>query len=164
MPQLEQIDTYLGQAFWLVVTFALLYLVLWRAALPRITEVLTQRQERMDDDLHKAESLKKEAAGVLAAYEEAAARTRAEAQSILRESADAFAARAAARHEEIGRRIAEETAVSEGRIEAARAAALENVEAIAIEIAEAAAARLTGQAPDRQAVEAGVAAALTERR
>ena len=57
MPQLEQIDTYLGQVFWLAVTFALLYLVLWRAALPRITQVLTQRQERMDEDLQKAESL-----------------------------------------------------------------------------------------------------------
>ncbi len=164
MPQLEQIDTYLGQVFWLAVTFALLYLVLWRAALPRITRVLTQRQERMDEDLRKAEKLREEAAGVLAAYEEAAARARAEAQSILRESAEAFAARAAGRHEELGRRIAGEAAAGEGRIEAARAAALENVGAIAADLAEAATARLTGQAQDRQAVETGVAVALAERR
>ena len=164
MPQLEQIDTYLGQVFWLAVTFALLYLILWRAALPRITDVLTRRQERMDEDLRKAESLKEEAAGVLAAYEAATAKARAEAQAILRESADAFAARAAERHGEAGRRIAGETAASERRIEAARAAALENVEALAVEIAEAAAARLTGLTPDRRAVEANVAAARAERR
>ena len=164
MPQLEQIDTYLGQVFWLAVTFTLLYLVLWRAALPRITQVLTQRQERMDEDLQKAESLKEETAGILAAYEEASAKARAGAQTILREGADAFVARAEERHEELSRRIAEDTAASEGRIEAARAEALENVEAIATEIAEAAAARLTGRTPDRQAVEAGVSAAMEGQR
>ena len=163
MPQLEQINTYLGQVFWLVVTFGLLYLILWRSALPRIARVINERQERIDDDLQRAGALKEEAEGVLAAYEEATAKARAEAQTVLREAAAAFAAQAAERHEALGRRIAEQTAASEARIEAARTEALANVEAIATEIAEAAAARLTGEVPDRSATEASVAAVMGER-
>lgn len=163
MPQLEQINTYLGQVFWLVVTFGLLYLILWRSALPRISRVLGERQERIDEDLQKAVGLKEDAEGILAAYEEAAAKARAEAQVVLRESSAAFAALATERHEALSRRIAEETTASEGRIEAAHADALANVEAIATEIAEAASARLIGVAPDRSATEASVAAVMGER-
>ena len=42
MPQLEQIDTFISQAFWLAVTFCLLYLVLWRSALPKILGMFSE--------------------------------------------------------------------------------------------------------------------------
>lgn len=156
MPQLEQIDTYAGQVFWLAVTFVLLYLLLWRSALPRIARVLAARQDRIDDDLRKAGALRDEADRALRAYEEATAKARAEAQEILRAAADASAGRAAERGAESSRRIAGETAASEARIEAATAEALAGVREMAGEIAEAAAARLLGEAPDREAVEAAV--------
>ncbi len=62
MPQLEQFDTYLSQVVWLVISFAILYVVMWKAALPRVADVLQERQERIDDDLERAEKLKSEAA------------------------------------------------------------------------------------------------------
>jgi F-type H+-transporting ATPase subunit b len=40
MPQLEQISTFIGQIVWLVITFTILYFVLWRAAIPRIADIL----------------------------------------------------------------------------------------------------------------------------
>ena len=43
----------------------LLYLIMSRLVLPRIGEVLEERSERIADDLDKAESLKKEAEGVI---------------------------------------------------------------------------------------------------
>ena len=113
MPQLEQIDTYLSQVVWLVLTFGILYLILWRSALPRISQVLVTRQERIDGDLRKAAELKTEAETVLAAYEEAAAKARAEAQAILRESADRFAAEAAERNESLTAQLAGEAAAGE---------------------------------------------------
>ena len=51
MPQLEQIHTFLSQIFWLVITFGFLYLVLWKVALPRVSSILLERQERIDDDI-----------------------------------------------------------------------------------------------------------------
>ena len=69
MPQLEQIDTYLSQVIWLVISFAVLYVVMWKGALPRVADVLQERQERIDDDLDRAEKLKSEAEAALEAYE-----------------------------------------------------------------------------------------------
>lgn len=163
MPQLEQIDTYLSQVVWLVLTFGILYLVLWRSALPRISQVLVTRQERIDGDLRKAAELKAEAETVLAAYEEAAAKARAEAQAILRESADGFAAEAAARNEAVTAQLAEEAAAGEARIEEARDRAMADVESIATELAGLAAERLTGTATDRGAAETAVAQAIRDR-
>ncbi len=163
MPQLEQIDTYLSQVVWLVLTFGILYLVLWRSALPRISQVLVTRQERIDGDLRKAAELKAEAETVLAAYEEAAAKARAEAQTILRESADGFAAEAAARNEALTAELAEEAAAGEARIGEARDRAMADVESIAVELAGLAAERLTGTATDRSAAEAAVAQAMRDR-
>ena len=142
MPQLEQIGTYLGQVVWLIMTFSVLFLVLWKAALPRIADILQERQERIDDDLQKAEAVKKEAQSALEAYERTVADARAQAQAILRESSERFAVEAAARHEEIGKRLAEEAAAAETRIEAARDEALANVREVSGDVTRAAVSRL----------------------
>ena len=163
MPQLEQIDTYLSQVVWLVLTFGILYLVLWRSALPRISQILVTRQERIDGDLRKAAELKSEAETVLAAYEEAAAKARAEAQAILRDSAERFAAEAAERNDSLTAQLAEEAAAGEERIEAARVRAMADVESVAAELAGLAAERLTGTPADRAAAEVAVGQVMKER-
>ncbi len=144
MPQLAQIDTFLSQIIWLVISFAVLYVVMWKAALPRVADVLQERQERIDDDLERAEKLKTEAEAVLEAYEATVAKAQAEAQAILRAGADAFAAKAVARHDEVSARLARETDAAESRIDEAREEALANVRFVAGEVAQAAAAKLIG--------------------
>ena len=84
MPQLEQIHTFIGQIFWLFVTFGLLYIVLWKAALPRVSTILQERQERIDEDLRKAEEFKQEADEAIAAYEKLVADARSQAQTVIR--------------------------------------------------------------------------------
>ncbi len=163
MPQLEQISTYLSQVVWLVITFSLLFLVLWRTALPRIADILQERQERIDDDLQKAEALKKEAETILATYEATVAKARAEALAVLRESADRFADDAAARHDVLSKRLAEEAGSAEARIDAARQEALANVRAVAGDVAQAAAARLVDIEVSGGDAETAVSDALKER-
>ena len=53
LPQLD-FSTYPTQVFWLVVSFAILYLLMSQVAIPRISEVLEGRQERFANDLDKA--------------------------------------------------------------------------------------------------------------
>ncbi len=142
MPQLEQFDTYLSQVVWLVISFAVLYVVMWKVALPRVADVLQDRQERIDDDLERAEKLKTEAEAVLDAYQATVAKTQAKAQAILRAGADAFAADAASRHDAVSARLALQAAAAESRIEAAREEALANVVTVAGEVARAATVRL----------------------
>src|SRR3546814_10856843 len=81
LPQLDA-DTYPTQIFWLVVTFVILYLIMSKVALPRIAEVLEERQERVADDIETAERLRSEAAVVQSEYETAMAEARGKAQEI----------------------------------------------------------------------------------
>jgi F-type H+-transporting ATPase subunit b len=163
MPQLEQIDTYLSQVIWLVISFAILYVVMWKAALPRVADVLQERQERIDDDLDRAEKLKSEAEVALEAYEATVAKAHAEAQVILREGADAFATEATRQHGEMSARLAQEANAAEQRIEAAREEALGNVRSIASAAAQAAAGRLIGAEVSETDVDAAVERSLEER-
>ena len=163
MPQLEQFDTYISQIVWLIVTFGVLYLIMWKAALPRVADVLQERQERIDDDLRRAEDLKKEAQSILDSYEAAVAAARSQAQTVLRQSADSFAEEAAGRHETLRWRLAEETARAESRIDASRREALANVRSLATEVAQAATARLVELDVPQGEADAAVADALKER-
>ncbi|MEX2453310.1 MAG: F0F1 ATP synthase subunit B' [Rhodospirillaceae bacterium] len=163
MPQIDQMDTYLSQAFWLVVTFGFLYLVLWKAALPRVSTILMERQSRIDEDLHKAEELKKEADEAMAAYEKLAADARSQVQALLREANEQLASESAARHEALSDRIKADVAAAEARIDAARAAAVASIQAVAVEVAQAATSRLIGTDVTADDAKAAVAAAVEGR-
>jgi len=163
MPQLEQIDTYLSQVVWLVISFVVLYVVMWKTALPRVADVLQERQERISDDLERAEILKSEAEVVLEVYEAATAKAQADAQTILRAGVDAFAADAAVRHDELSARLAQETDSAERRIDAARREALANVRSVASEVAQAAAAKLIDAEVSESDADAAVQNSMAER-
>ena len=67
MPQLDT-ATFASQLFWLLLSFVVLFWVMWKIVIPRIADVLQDRQERIDDDLEKAEKLRNDSAEVLEAY------------------------------------------------------------------------------------------------
>jgi len=163
MPQLEQIHTFLSQIFWLVVTFGLLYVVLWKAALPRMSTILLERQERIDEDIRKAETFKQEADEAMAVYEKAVADARSEAQAMIRAASDKLAADAAARQEALAAKIKQDTAEAEERIGKARAKAVENIHTVAVQVAQAATSRLIGADVPADEAKAAVDAALQGR-
>lgn len=143
MPQLE-VWTFLSQIFWLIVTFSILYYLLSRKALPRISEILEARQDRIAADLDEAQRLRREAEAALAAYEESIAKAQGEAHRILTEAQSRLQAEAAERQAELDRQLAAQLAEAEQRIAAARNRALAELEEAAIGVAQAAAERLAG--------------------
>jgi F-type H+-transporting ATPase subunit b len=163
MPQIEQIGTYLSQTFWLIVTFGFLYVVLWKAALPRVSTILMERQERIDEDLRKAEDFKKEADEAMAAYEKLVADARSKAQALLRETNEQLAKDSAARHDALSAKIKADVDAAEARIEAARAQAIANIQTVAVEVAQAATARLIGSDVAAGDAETAVQTAMRER-
>jgi len=143
MPQLNP-ESFASQLFWLALTFILFFLIAWRVALPKIGRVLEDRRERIDRDVSKAQEVRNEAEAVLAEYERLSAKGRASAQVVLREANELAASEAAAEHEKLGQRLAGEIEAAERRIAEARTSALEGVGEFAAEIAQSAAAKLTG--------------------
>jgi F-type H+-transporting ATPase subunit b len=163
MPQLQQIDTFASQIFWLVLCFVALFVFLTRVALPRVTEVLDARRRKIEGDLEKAAALKADAEKALAQYDAAIAEGRDKAQALLRKVGDEAQARAAAAQDLLGKRLAGEIKAAEERIGAARESALAEVERVAAELAQAATERLIGLRVDPAAARGAVGAASRER-
>ncbi len=155
MPQLD-FSSFPNQIFWLVVTLVVIYLILSKVALPRIANVLAERQGTITNDIAAAEELKLKAEEAEAAYNQALADARAEAGRIVAEAkaeiqADLDAATAKADAE-----IAAKAAESEKAIAEIRAGALESIEAVAKDAAAEIVGAMGGKA-DAKAVGAAVA-------
>lgn len=157
-PGLPQLDfsTYPSQLFWLLISFVVLYILMSRVAMPRIAEVLEERQSKIADDLDKAESLKTNAEQVKAEYEKAVADARSEAHAVNRKTADEITAANAEAEAEAGREIAKKIQDAEASIEKARAEALSNVKTVATEVAGVAVDKLIGVSVGADEVQAAV--------
>ena len=162
MPQLEP-WSYASQIFWLILTFVTLYIVLSKVVVPRITSVLEARQEKIEDDLGRAERLRVEAEQVLAEYNKALEGARSDAQGLLRQSAEEMAAHAANRNEAIGAELATRNREAEARIADARREALDNIKPAAAEVATAALTKLVGSAPAQDQVARAIDSVASDR-
>ncbi|KJS44792.1 MAG: ATP synthase subunit B [Rhodospirillaceae bacterium BRH_c57] len=161
MPQFDP-ASFASQLFWLAVTFVVLYFVMSRFAIPRIGEVLEQRQKMMDDDLDRAQQFKAETDEAIKTYEKALAGARAQAHDLLRQANDEISKAAEARNREIGTKLAAQIKEGEARIAQARDEALASVKDIAAAAAAATAEKLVGITPDQSAVDAAVDGAMKE--
>lgn len=143
MPQFWA-EYFTPQLVWLAITFAMLYLLMAKVALPRVADVLESRQDRIANDLDQAQQLQQQAEKVIAQYEAAVADARAQAQSMLAEVAAEAKAKADQRNAEVAERLHREGSAAAQRIEAAKTEALGELRGLAGEIAQAAAERLIG--------------------
>ena len=162
MPQLA-FETYTSQLVWLAITFVLLYLVMWRVLLPRIGDVLDERQNRIQHDLDEAERLKQEAEAALATYDAAINRARADALAHLAEARAAFTIELDQRKAKAAAEIARLTGAAETRITDAKTAAMAGVRGAAIDTARAVIERLVGIEVADPALSAAVDAELPDR-
>lgn len=161
MPQLDP-STFSPQLFWLVITFIVLLLLMWRVALPGIASVLNEREKRIHHDLSRAEKLKVEADEAQAEWQRTLAVARARARDDMREAANAFAAEAAKREAAFAEGLAKRMREVERNIAAAKARALAELPAVAADLAGAAVGKIVGlqipEAARRAAVGAVVGA------
>lgn len=163
MPQLDT-ATFASQLFWLLLSFVVLFWVMWKIVIPRIADVLQDRQERIDDDLEKAEKLRNDSAEVLEAYEKTIADGRAQAQSILREASERMEAESAKQQASLAETLSKQTTDAEARINSARDEALDNIMSVSAEAAQAAAIRISGADVSQSEAEAAVKSVLAEGR
>tara|TARA_B100000029_G_scaffold301288_1_gene294214 strand:+ start:1694 stop:2272 length:579 start_codon:yes stop_codon:yes gene_type:complete len=85
MPQLET-EFWSAQVFWLILTFSILYLIIWKIFLPRITYSIENRKLRITNDLNEAEKLKENAEKKLKEYNIIIENSKKEAQKIIEDS------------------------------------------------------------------------------
>jgi F-type H+-transporting ATPase subunit b len=163
MPQLDP-ATFPTQLFWLAVIFVGLLIVMAKLGLPRVRDVLDTRAAKIDGDLGAAADARGRSEALLAEYEKALASARAEAQATVRNMAESLTKEQAHRERELMETLVVEARSAEARIAKAKQEALANVRQIAVEAAQAAGARLVGDALPAGDIEAAVGRVLAEHR
>lgn len=146
MPQFD-FTTFSSQITWLIITFGILYFVLWKFILPNIENTLSNRHNRIADDLDTASRMQREAEEAEKAYERVLADAKAKAHNVAESTRSSI-------NEEIEREVAAADAEaaaqalkSEAKISDIRSAALSNIDTIAKDVASDIVKKFIGKAP-----------------
>lgn len=126
MPQFD-FSTFATQIFWLAVTFSVLYFLMARKALPRIREVLLERQDRISTDIEKAEAIKQEAEAAKLDYASVLTNSRAKAKQIITEAEAKVKHEVVARHAKLDETLARQTAEAEALVAKTREETLQKL-------------------------------------
>lgn len=137
--------TFAPQLFWLALTFGVLYVILSRVALPRVSEVIEERRDRIQRDLDAAERLKDETDKAINGYEAALADARSNASGIAKEERETLSAEVEREQAKVEDQISAKLAEAEARIAETKQNALTKVTEIASETASAIVGKLIGQ-------------------
>ena len=151
------------QLFWLTVSLVAFFFILRNAALPKIEDALETRRRKVDDDLDKASAHREEAEAAMAAYEKALADAAEQAKAIHRQTAQEIADAATARRTALAAKLAKDTKAAEARINAAKEPALANLQDVAIEVVQEAAAKLAGLKVSASDAKKAVTTAMKEK-
>ncbi len=158
LPQLD-VTTFPNLIFWLIVALVAIYMIVTRIVQPRIGGVLSERAGTITNDIAAAEELKLKAKQAEAAYNQALADARAEAQRIVAEARAGIQADLDVATAKADAEIAARAAESERRIGEIRDGAVAAVREVAAETAREIVAAM-GVAADEKAVSDAVAARM----
>lgn len=156
MPQLD-LTMFPSQIFWLIATFALLYILLALWIVPRIGSVLETRQQKIRADIDTAETLRREAEIARQNYESALKESRAKARNLISESTALIEKSSSARHTELEAKISKQLSEADASILQAKEAALTKLVPVSKELVQNLAEKLTGHKPAASEVDAAVA-------
>lgn len=139
-----------SQLFWLAITFAVLYLLLSRVFLPRVGDILERRSGRIANDIDEAERLNEQAKASKVALEQSLAEARAKGRNMASEARASVEAEIAADSAKVDAELETKMVAAREKIEGMKAKALEHVDEIAIDTADAIVSALGSKATATQ--------------
>ena len=107
MPQLNP-EFWVSQIFWLIITFGILYVVLSKLILPKISSNLESRKLQISDNIEAAEKQRKESDSKLKEYDEIISKSKSEAKDIINQAREKVLRDISAKKELLEKQIDEE--------------------------------------------------------
>jgi F-type H+-transporting ATPase subunit b len=142
-PPFDQ-TTFPSQVFWLVITFAFLFTVLWRVAGPRINAAITSRRGAINGAIAEASKARADAEAAQASYQAALTAARARANALAEETRQKLNAEIAKAKADADAKAHDAMAAADARIAKTRETAKAAVGTAARDAAIAIVERLTG--------------------
>tara|TARA_A100000164_G_scaffold245567_1_gene218368 strand:+ start:159 stop:749 length:591 start_codon:yes stop_codon:yes gene_type:complete len=134
MPQLNP-EFWISQIFWLTLTFGILYIVLSKIILPKISANLELRKSQIQENIETAEKKRESSEAKLKEYEEIIQKSKLEAKNIFKDTRIKVLKDINLKKDTLDKQIDEEIKKSEKEIEVLKRAAPEKINKIAIETA-----------------------------
>ena len=132
MPQLNP-EFWISQIFWLTFTFGILYIVLSKLILPRISDNLELRKSQIQENIEAAEKQRKDSDTKLQEFDEIISKSKLEAKNIFKEARDKAINDINSKKEVLDKQINDEIRKIEQEIETLKMNAPEKINKIAIE-------------------------------
>jgi len=133
MPQLNP-EFWASQAFWLILIFSALYLIIWKIFLPKITYSIENRKFRIVNSLDEAQKLKENAEKKLKEYDEIIKKSKNEAKKIIEDSKKKLDRDIETKKKKFNDEIEKELVVVEKEIKELKKNSISNIDNIATEI------------------------------
>ena len=132
MPQLDP-EFWISQIFWLTLTFGILYVVLSKLILPKISANLELRKSQIQENIEAAEKQREDSEAKLKEYDEVVFKSKLEAKNIFKDAREKALKDINSKKEILDEQINEEIKKAEQEIEFLRKSAPEKINRIAID-------------------------------
>jgi F-type H+-transporting ATPase subunit b len=132
MPQLNP-EFWISQIFWLTLTFGILYVVLSKLILPKISENLELRKSQIQENIEAAEKQRENSESKLIEYDDIILKSKLEAKNIFKEAREKMLKDINSKKETLDKQIDEEIKKAEKEIYVLKKSAPEKINKIAIE-------------------------------
>ena len=153
MPQLNP-EFWVSQIFWLTLTFGILYIVLSKLILPKISANLESRKSQIQENIEAAEKQRESSETKLKEYDEIILKSKLEAKNIFKDAREKTLKNINLKRETLDKQIDEEIKKAEKEIEILRKSAPEKINKIAIETSSELVKRLIGAEVNNSSVSA----------
>jgi len=153
MPQLNP-EFWISQIFWLTLTFGILYLVLSKLILPKISANLESRKSQILENIEAAEKQREDSETKLKEYQDVISKSKLEAKTIFNQAREKVLKDINAKREVLDKQIDEEISKAEEEIKTFRNSAPDKINKIAIETSSELIQKLIGAEVNNSSISA----------
>ena len=153
MPQLNP-EFWISQIFWLTLTFGILYVVLSKLILPKISANLELRKSQIQENIEAAEKQRKNSESKLKEYDDIILKSKLEAKNIFKDAREKVLKNINSKRETLEKQIDEEIKKAEHEINVLKKSAPEKINKIAIETSSELVKKLIGAEVNNSSISA----------
>ncbi|MDB3924910.1 F0F1 ATP synthase subunit B [Candidatus Pelagibacter sp.] len=153
MPQLNP-EFWISQIFWLTLTFGILYIVLSKLILPKISDNLESRKSQILENIEAAEKQRQNSEEKLKEYEEIVSKSKMEAKNIFNQAREKALKDISAKKDVLDKQIDDEISKAEQEIKELQKGAADKINKIAIETSSELIQKLIGAEVNNSSISA----------
>ena len=153
MPQLNP-EFWISQIFWLTLTFGILYIILSKIILPKISSNLELRKSQIQENIEAAEKQRESSESKLKEYDDIVLKNKLKAKNIFKDAREKALKNINSKKETLDKQIDEEIKKAEQEINILKKSAPEKINKIAIETSSELIKKLIGAEVNNSSISA----------